>query len=74
MIELTPELQQRIEACVAVGPFKEPNEVLLAALDLLEHRQGEYDQLQGAIKQVEQGEYSTLDIEDIKRRGHERRG
>jgi len=73
MIELTPELQQRIEACVAVGPFKEPNEVLQAALDLLECRQSEYNQLQGAIKQVEQGEYDLLDIEDIKRRGLERR-
>jgi len=72
MIELTPELQQRIEACVAFGPFKEPNEVMQAALDLLEHRQSEYDQLRSAIDHVERGELFALDIEDVKRRGRER--
>jgi len=72
MIELTPELLQRIESHVATGSFKEPNEVLRAAMDLLEQRQSEYNQLMPAIGQVQRGECAELDIEDIKRRGRER--
>ncbi len=74
MIELTPEQQQRVEAQVATGTFKEPGEVLQAALDLLESRQSEYSRLAAAIEQVEHGEYEELDVEDIKRRGRERLG
>lgn len=73
MLDLTRELQQGIEAHVATGSFKQPSEVLQAALDLLEHRQGEYDQLSAVIEQVERREYAELDVADIKRRGRERR-
>lgn len=73
MIELTPQQQQFIDAQVAAGVFKEPSEVVRAALDLLQRRQGEYEKLQTAIAQVERGEFETLDIEDIKRRGRQRR-
>ncbi len=73
MIELTPQQQQFVDAQVASGVFKEPTEVVGVALDLLQQRQREYDQLKTAIAQVEQGEYEALDIEDIKRRGRERK-
>ncbi|NOY29337.1 MAG: hypothetical protein GXP28_03920 [Planctomycetes bacterium] len=73
MIEITQAMQHRIEAHVTTGLFKEPNEVLQAALDMLEHRQSEYDQLDSAIEKFERGEYDVLDVEDIKRRGRERR-
>jgi putative addiction module CopG family antidote len=73
MIELTPEQQQFIDTQVAAGVFREPAEVVGAALDLLQHRQQEYDQLQTAIGQVDRGEYEPLDIEDIKRRGRQRK-
>lgn len=72
MIELSPELLQRIEAQVSTGSFKEPSDVVRAALDMLELRQSEYQQLSTAIEQVVRGEYHALDIEDIKRRGRER--
>ncbi len=72
MIEITPEQQQRIGAQVAAGTFKEPGHVLQAALDMLEHRQGEYEQLATAIQQADRGECQELNIEDIKRRGRDR--
>jgi hypothetical protein len=53
--------------------FKEPGEVVGAALSLLQQRQQEYDQLKTAISQVERGEYEPLDIEDVKQRGRERK-
>lgn len=73
MIELTPQQQQFVDAQVAAGAFREPSEVVCAALDLLKQRQSEYEKLQTAIAQVERGEFDTLDIEDVKRRGRERR-
>jgi len=73
MIELTPQQQQFVDAQVAAGAFREPSEVVRAALDLLQQRQGEYEKLKTAIAQVERGEFDKLDIEDIKRRGRERR-
>lgn len=73
MIELTAQQQQFVDAQVASGVFKEPAEVVGVALTLLQQRQREYDQLQTAIMQVERGEYQPLDIEDIKRRGRERK-
>ena len=73
MIELTPEQQQFVDAQVAAGAFAKPAEVVGAALNLLQHRQQEYEQLQTAIGQVERGVYEPLDIEDVKRRGRERK-
>ena len=72
MIELTAQQQQFIEAQVATGIFKEPSEVVDAALDLLQERHREYAQLQTAIQQVERGEIEPLDMDDIKRRGRKR--
>jgi hypothetical protein len=43
------------------------------ALTLLAQRQHEYAELQTAIAQAERGEYESLDIEDVKRRGRERK-
>ena len=73
MIQLTPQQQQFVDAQVASGLFQEPAEVVGVALDLLEQRQREYEQLQTAISHVERGEFELLDIEDVKRRGRERR-
>lgn len=73
MIELTPQQQQYVDAQVSAGVFNKPAEVVGAALDLLQQRQVEYEQLATAIAQVEQGEYEPLDMEDVKRRGRERR-
>jgi putative addiction module CopG family antidote len=73
MIELTPQQQEFVDAQVAAGVFKEPAEVVGVALSLLQQRQWEYDQLRHAIEQVKRGEYEPLDIEDIKRRGRERK-
>jgi putative addiction module CopG family antidote len=73
MIELTPSQQQFVESQIALGTFKEPAEVVGAALSLLQQRQREYDQLTTAILHVESGEYEALDMEDIKRRGRERK-
>jgi putative addiction module CopG family antidote len=73
MLELTPQQLQFIDAQVASGMFREPTEVVGAALALLNERQREYAQLGSAIEQVERGEYSPIDIEDIKSRGRDRR-
>jgi putative addiction module CopG family antidote len=73
MLELTPQQQQFVDAQVATGIFREPSEVVGAALSLLNERQKEYAQLGSAIEQVERGEFEPLDIEDIKLRGRERR-
>lgn len=73
MIQLTPQQQEFVDAQVASGVFKEPAEVVGIALTLLQQRQREYDQLKTAIAQVERGEYEPLDIEDVKRRGRERK-
>jgi putative addiction module CopG family antidote len=73
MIELTPQQQQFVDEQIAAGLFSEPSAVVGAALGLLEQRQREYSRLQSAIAQVERGEYAPLDIEEVKRRGHERK-
>jgi Arc/MetJ-type ribon-helix-helix transcriptional regulator len=73
MIELTPQQQQYFDAQVSAGVFKKPAEVVGAALDLLRQRQVEYEQLETAISQVEQGYYESLDMDDVKRRGRDRR-
>jgi putative addiction module CopG family antidote len=73
MLELTPQQLQFIDAQVASGMFREPSEVVGAALSLLSERQREYAQLESAIEKVERGEYKPLDAEDIKRRGRDRR-
>jgi Arc/MetJ-type ribon-helix-helix transcriptional regulator len=73
MIELTPQQQQFVDSQIALGLFKEPTEVVGVALGLLQQRQDEYRQLSRAVGQVERGEYELLDIEDIKRRGRERK-
>ena len=73
MIELTPQQQQFVDSQIATGRFKEPAEVVGAALTLLQLRQREYDQLQTAIAQVERREYERLDMGDIKLRGRERK-
>jgi putative addiction module CopG family antidote len=73
MIQLTPQQQQFVDAQVAAGLFHEPAEVIGVALTLLQQRQAEYDQLKTAIRQVERGEFEPLDVDDIKRRGRERK-
>lgn len=74
MIELTPSQQNFVDAQVATGVFRDPSEVLQAALELLNSRQQEYAQLASAVAQVERGEVAELDVEDIKRRGRLRMG
>jgi len=73
MIELTPQQQQFVNAQVSAGIFNKPDEVVGAALDLLQLRQTEYERLQSAISQIQRGELEPLDIEDVKRRGRKRR-
>jgi putative addiction module CopG family antidote len=73
MIELTLQQQQFVDAQVSAGIFKQPAEVVGAALELLQQRQREFDQLKDAIAQVERGEYEPLDMEDVKLRGRERK-
>jgi len=74
MLEITSELQRRIETHVGRGVFNKPSEVIQAALDILEERQHEYNQLESAIGQLKRGEVSDLNPEDIKHRGRERLG
>jgi putative addiction module CopG family antidote len=74
MIELSSHQQQFVDSQIATGMFSEPGEVVAVALDLLEQRQKEYEQLRTAIEQDERGEVEPLDMEDIKRRGRERMG
>jgi antitoxin ParD1/3/4 len=74
MIQLTPDQQNFVDAQVATGSYQSANEVVQAALDLLESRHREYAQLTEAIAQVERGEVAELDVEDIKRRGRQRLG
>jgi putative addiction module CopG family antidote len=73
MIELTPQQQEFVDAQIASGSFEGPADVIGVALTLLQQRQCEYDQLKTAIAQVERGEFAPLDIDDVKRRGRERR-
>jgi putative addiction module CopG family antidote len=74
VIELTPSQQDFVDAQVATGVFRDPSEVLQAALELLGSRQQEYAKLASAIAQIERGEVSELDVEDVKRRGRLRLG
>ena len=73
MIQLTPQQQEFVNAQVASGVFQEPAEVIDLALTLLQQRQSEYDQLKTAIAQVERGELEPLDMQDVKRRGRQRK-
>jgi putative addiction module CopG family antidote len=73
MLELSPQHQQFVDAQISAGLFQKPAEVVGAALDLLQQRQGEYEQLWSAIQQVERGNYSLFDPEDVKQRGRERK-
>lgn len=73
MIELTPQQQQFVEAQISAGIFKKPDEVVGAALEMLQKRQAEYVRLKSAISQIAGGEVEPLDVEDVKRRGRERR-
>jgi Arc/MetJ-type ribon-helix-helix transcriptional regulator len=45
VIQLTPSQQDFVESQVATGAFRDPGEVLQAALELLGSRQQEYAQL-----------------------------
>jgi putative addiction module CopG family antidote len=72
MIQLTPSQQSFVDSQIATGAFRDSNEVVKAALELLSSRQREYSQLAEAIAQVERGEVAELDVEDIKRRGRQR--
>ena len=74
MIQLTPSQQDFIDSQVATGAFRDPGEVVQAALELLGSRQREYAQLTEAIAQVERGDVAELDVEDLKRRGRLRMG
>jgi putative addiction module CopG family antidote len=74
VIQLTPSQQDFVETQVATGAFRDPGEVLQAALELLGSRQQEYAQLVDAIAQVERGEVAELDVDDLKRRGRLRLG
>jgi putative addiction module CopG family antidote len=74
MLELTPQQHQFIDAQAATGMFREPTEVVGAALALLSERQKEYAELESAIEHVERGVYEEFDIEDVKRRGRKRYG
>jgi putative addiction module CopG family antidote len=73
MIELTPQQQQFVDSQIAAGIFAEPAEVVGVALALLQQRQSEYAQIETAIGQVERGKYEPLDMDDVKRRGNERK-
>jgi putative addiction module CopG family antidote len=72
MIQLTPSQQSFVDSQIATGVFRDSNEVVKAALELLSSRQREYSQLAEAIAQVERGEVAELDVEDVKRRGRQR--
>ena len=71
-IELTPQQQRFVEAQIAADTFKEPCDLIDAAMQLLKSRQMEYDRLHVAIEQDRHGDYDRLDLEDIKVRGRER--
>ena len=77
MIELTPQQQQFVDAQVASGAFKEPNEVVGVALELLQQRQREYDEyvrneLSKGIAALEAGERVPWNPERIKQEGRRR--
>ncbi len=72
MIQLTPSQQSFVDSQIATGIFRDSNEVVQAALELLSSRQREYSQLAEAIAQVERGEVAELDVEDVKCRGRQR--
>jgi putative addiction module CopG family antidote len=72
MIQFTPSQQSFVDSQIATGVFRDSNEVVKAALELLNSRQREYSQLSEAIAQVERGEVAVLDVEDVKRRGRQR--
>jgi putative addiction module CopG family antidote len=72
-IELTPEQQRFVETQIAAGAFNEPRELIDAALELLQSRQREYEQLRTAIDQDRRGEFAELDMDDVKTRGRARR-
>jgi putative addiction module CopG family antidote len=72
MIQLTPLQQSFVDSQIATGVFRDSNEVVEAALELLNSRQREYAQLAEAIAQTERGDVAELDVEDVKRRGRQR--
>lgn len=74
MTQLTPSQQSFIDAQLAAGYFPTAADVVEAAFDLLRVRQGEYDQLAEAIRQVQSGDVAELDVAEIKARGRQRLG
>ena len=75
-VSLTPRLEQFIERKVKAGSYQTASEVVREALRLLAQRDSELDRLRAelrpALAAIERGEYSDLDIKQIKVEGRKR--
>lgn len=77
MTTLVPsEFEQFVAQRIASGRFRSEEEAVTEGLDLLRRREQKLDalraELQVGLDDIEAGRVYPLDIEDIKRRGHER--
>ena len=75
-VTLPPEIEGFIENAVASGRYRSEAEVFADALRLLRDHERKWDALRDDIEiglnELDRGEKTVLDIEDIKRRGRDR--
>ena len=62
---ITPENEHFLEYAVEVGMFRDRNEVLNAAIDLLKRRKEMIRDVNAGIEQLEQGLGKPMDVEAI---------
>ena len=69
--DITPDIAQQIDICMATGRFADESEVLRAALRLLERQTAEATAIQQGMDDVEAGRTRPLDEADAEiRRRH----
>ncbi len=69
---LSPENEQFLERAVSVGMFHNRDEALDRAVELLRRREQLIRDVNKGIEQLERGEGTPLDIEQVKRAVHAR--
>jgi predicted transcriptional regulator len=58
--ELSPKIDQRIQAQLALGVYRSPEEVLSDALDALEQRNADWDAIRRGIDDERAGRLKSL--------------
>jgi predicted transcriptional regulator len=68
--ELSPQIDQRIQAQLALGVYQSPEEVLIDALDALEQRNSDWESISRGIDDERAGRLKPLAEVDRDMRAH----